>query len=437
MVAESHPVKCGGCHRTVLVAVSSLHPPCFRNFEQQAECPEVQARRRSNGGMLLLMMCGALNESLNEKFENAEVEPAAHEGGWRVVCRTPGDHGQVFSPAQARRQAELWDGYGQRKLADELRKAADEAERRKFRGGAVIRGKMSKPMAVIGFSIIAVAIVSCVAWYLLMRESTQSVVGMTPSEPKPEAASAVIGEAPPSQATATMPEQPQPEPVNTPEMLSLPGGTFTMGSTRDDSELPVHRVTIKPFEISKFPVTVRQWNECVAAKVCQYVPTGDDTDPVTNLSWSDTKQFLTWLNQFTQKTFRLPSEAEWEYAARGGTETNYWWGDQLQMGMVNCKGCVDAYDSTQPLKVGSLKPNPYGLYDMGGDVDQWVEDCWHDSYQGAPVDGSPWLEEDCLSHVIRSGSWRNDPSYVRSASRDHYDTDVRYPTHGFRVARSL
>jgi formylglycine-generating enzyme required for sulfatase activity len=437
MVTESHPVRCGGCHRTVLVAVSSLHPPCFRNFDQQAECPEVQARRRSNGGKLLLMMCGALKQSFNEKFESAEVEPAVHEGGWRVVCRAPDGGDQVFSPNQARRQAALWDGYGQRKLADELRKAADEAERRRFRRGGIIRGKIPKWTAAIAFSVIAIAIVSSVAWYLLMGKSTQSVVDMMPSESKPEVTSSVTGEALPSQATVAMPEQPQAEPVHTPEMVAIPGGTFTMGSTHDDSELPVHRVTIKTFEISKFPITVREWNECVAAKVCQYVPTGDDATPVTNLSWSDTQQFLTWLSQFTQKSFRLPSEAEWEYAARAGTDTNYWWGEQLQEGMANCKGCIDAYDSTQPLKVGSLKANPFGLYDMGGDVDQWVEDCWHGSYQGAPVDGSPWIEEDCLAHVVRSGSWKNDPSYVRSASRDHYDTNVRYPTHGFRVARSL
>jgi len=437
MVAESHAVKCGGCHRTVLVALSSLHPPCFRDFEEQAECPEVQTRRRSNGGMLLLMMCSALKQSLTEKFENAEVEPAAHEGGWRVVCRTPDDDRRVFSANQARRQAELWDSYGQTKLAGELRNAADEAERRRLRAGGLIRGKIAKPMALIGSAVIALVIVSCVAWYLFMRESTQSVADVTPPEPKPAAASPATDDALPSQAALPTSEQPAPAPVNTPEMVSLPGGTFTMGSSRDDSETPAHRLTIKPFEISKFPVTVREWNECVAAKACQYVPTGDDAAPVTNVSWSDAQQFLTWLGQLTQKSFRLPSEAEWEYAARGGTDTNYWWGDQLQAGMANCKGCNDPYDSAQPLKVGSLKPNPFGLYDMGGDVDQWVEDCWHSSYQGAPVDGSPWTEEDCLSHVVRSGSWKNDPSYVRSASRDHYDTNVRYPTHGFRVARSL
>ena len=222
-----------------------------------------------------------------------------------------------------------------------------------------------------------------------------------------------------------------------PEMVSIPGGTFAMGSDDDPSEKPVHRVTIKSFEISKFPITVREWNACVAAKSCSYRPTGKDDAPVTNLSWTDTQQFVGWLSNVTRKPFRLPTDAEWEYAARGGTRTKFWWGDQLQVAMANCKGCNEPYETSQPLKVGSFKPNPFGLYDMGGNIHQWVTDCWHSNYQGAPSDGSAWVENDCLSRVIRSGSWKNDPSYVRPSNRDHYDATVRYPTHGLRVARSL
>jgi formylglycine-generating enzyme required for sulfatase activity len=154
-----------------------------------------------------------------------------------------------------------------------------------------------------------------------------------------------------------------------------------MGSDDDPSEKPIHRVTIKPFAISKFPVTVREWNACVAATSCTYVPTGKDDAPVANLSWVDAKQFVEWLSKVTQKPFRLPSEAEWEYAARGGTRTKFWWGDQLQADMANCKGCNEPYNTSQPLLVGSFKPNPFGLYDMGGNVDQWVADCWHRNYQ--------------------------------------------------------
>ena len=222
-----------------------------------------------------------------------------------------------------------------------------------------------------------------------------------------------------------------------PEMVSVPGGTFAMGSDDDLSEKPIHRVTIRPFAISKFPITTREWNACVAAKSCTYVPTGKDDAPVANVSWNDAQDFLDWLSKATKKAFRLPSEAEWEYAARARTNTKFWWGDQLQADTANCKGCNEPYDASQPLKVGSFRPNPFGLYDMGGNIHQWVADCWHKNYQGAPLDGLPWVDSDCSSHVIRSGSWKNDSSYVRPSNRDHYDTGVRYPTHGFRVAHSL
>jgi formylglycine-generating enzyme required for sulfatase activity len=224
--------------------------------------------------------------------------------------------------------------------------------------------------------------------------------------------------------------------VREPEMSPLRGGSFAMGSNEEISERPVHQVTIKPFAISKFPVSVREWNECAAAKACGFTATGKDDAPITNVSWSDAKQYVAWLAEATRKPYRLPTEAEWEYAARGGTQTKYWWGDQLQSGMANCKNCTDIAAAEQPIKVGSFKPNPFGLYDMGGGVDQWVEDCWHKNYQGAPTDGSAWDESQCGSHVIRSGSWRSDARYVRPSNRDNYDTNVRYHTHGFRVALS-
>jgi formylglycine-generating enzyme required for sulfatase activity/class 3 adenylate cyclase len=245
--------------------------------------------------------------------------------------------------------------------------------------------------------------------------------------PLPQSASPV--------APATAPKM-QLASVREPEMSALRGGSFAMGGNEEISERPVHQVTIKPFAISKFPVSVREWNECAAAKACGFVATAKDDAPITNVSWSDAKQYAAWLAEATRKPYRLPTEAEWEYAARGGTQTRYWWGDQFQSGMANCKNCTDIAAAEQPIKVGSFKPNPFGLYDMGGGVDQWVEDCWHKNYQGAPADGSAWVESECPSHVIRSGSWRNDARYVRPSNRDSYDTNVRYPTHGFRVALS-
>jgi formylglycine-generating enzyme required for sulfatase activity/class 3 adenylate cyclase len=225
-------------------------------------------------------------------------------------------------------------------------------------------------------------------------------------------------------------------PIREPEMVVRRGGSFAMGSNEDVSEKPVRQVTVKPFAMAKYPVTVQEWNACATAKACGFKATGKDDAPVTNGSWSDAKHYAAWLAETTRKPYRLPSEAEWEYAARGGTQTRFWWGDQFQPGMVNCKNCSDIPASDQPVKVGSFKPNPFGLFDMGGAVDQWVEDCWHRNYQGAPADGSAWVENDCPSHVIRSGSWRKDQNYARTANRGSYDTNVRYPTHGFRVTLS-
>ena len=224
--------------------------------------------------------------------------------------------------------------------------------------------------------------------------------------------------------------------IREPEMIMLRAGTFMMGSNEDSSEKPVRQVTIKPFAISRYPISVREWNECAAAKACAFVATGNDDAPITNVSWTDAKQYVAWLADARGKAYRLPTEAEWEYAARGGTQTRYWWGEELQPGMVNCKNCTNIATTEQSLKIGGFKPNPFGLYDMGGAVDQWVEDCWHKNYQGSPSDGSAWVESDCSSHVIRSGSWKNDARYVRPANRDSYDTNVRYPTHGFRIALS-
>jgi formylglycine-generating enzyme required for sulfatase activity/class 3 adenylate cyclase len=287
-------------------------------------------------------------------------------------------------------------------------------------------------------------------WYLLwqprdkMPDQASSTVSPQTSKAPQNPATPPVTPTPqsPAQQPAVSPAAPAAPPamqqasVREPEMNALRAGSFTMGSNDDITEKPPHQVTLKPFSIGKYPVTVREWNACSAAKACAMVATGNDDAPATNISWTDAKQFVAWLAAATRKPYRLPSEAEWEYAAHGGTQTKYWWGDQMQSGMVNCKNCTEGAAAEPPLKVGSFKPNPFGLYDMGGGVDQWVEDCWHKNYQGAPSDGSAWVEGDCASHVIRSGSWKNDARYVRPANRDSYDTNVRYPTHGFRVALS-
>jgi formylglycine-generating enzyme required for sulfatase activity len=296
--------------------------------------------------------------------------------------------------------------------------------------GAVRNARRGRSPVVIGVlaacGIAGVAALSVLVWREHFQPAGDQIAGRAPS-PAP---ATVESAAPPP------PVPPRDEPVTEPAMVTLPAGMFAMGSSDDPSERPIHRVPIKAFAIGKFPISVREWSACVAASACKYVAKGDDDAPVTNVSWSDAKQFTTWLSQATQKEYRLPSEAEWEYAARGGTASKYWWGNQPQQGLANCKGCNEPYDAKQPLKVGSFLPNPFGLYDMGGGVDQWVEDCWHKNYQGAPTGGEPWLDPDCATRVLRGGSWKSEPANIRTASRDQYDTNVRYFTHGFRVART-
>ena len=309
-------------------------------------------------------------------------------------------------------------------------------------------------IVLLGVTLLVIA--GGALWYMLLQPHGK--VGNQAAAPQPQSAPSVApipqeaapqpsstpSAAPAPQQSARQsrpapgvtPATPLASAVREPEMNTIRAGIFTMGSNDDVTEKPPHQVTIKPFAISKYPISVRDWNDCAAAKACTFAATGKDDAPVTNVSWTDAKQFVAWLAGAMRKAYRLPSEAEWEYAARGGTQTKYWWGDQFQSGMANCKNCNDLATAEQPIKVGSFKPNPFGLYDMGGGVDQWVEDCWHKNYQGAPTDGSAWVEAECASHVIRSGSWKNDARYVRPSNRDSYDTNVRYPTHGFRVALS-
>jgi len=295
---------------------------------------------------------------------------------------------------------------------------------------------------LLGVTLLVIA--SGVLWYLLAQphgKGTEQAAAPTAApvaSPSPQSQPRDAAQAPqPSPSLAASSPSPSPSaiPVREPEMIAIRGGSFAMGSNDDATERPIHQVAIKPFSIGKYPVTVREWNECAAAKVCGFVAAGKDDAPISNVSWADARQYAAYLAEMTKKPYRLPSEAEWEYAARGGTQTKYWWGDKLQPGMAGCKDCGDLA-AEQPAKVGSFKPNPFGLHDMGGGIDQWVEDCWHKTYQGAPADGSAWSSGDCTSHVLRSGSWKNDSRYVRPSNRDGYDTNVRYPTHGFRVALS-
>ena len=228
-----------------------------------------------------------------------------------------------------------------------------------------------------------------------------------------------------------------------PRVVSLPRGAFTMGgSSIDQTELPAHLVTLdRPFAIGKYEITVREWNACVEAGPCR--PTAQYASPnprapVRDVSWLDAQQYVNWLSNTTGATYRLPSEAEWEYAQRGGTATRYWWGDQMALGKANCKDCGPPWQIDEPIGAGSFAPNPYGLYDMNGSVWEWVQDCWHNSYSRAPADALPWDDDpSCEARVVRGGSWRDSAPFMVASTRASADPAMRQSQNGFRVARDV
>ena len=227
------------------------------------------------------------------------------------------------------------------------------------------------------------------------------------------------------------------------EMVQIPGGTFTMGSTEYDSEKPPHLVTVKPFFMGKFPVTQAQY-EVVTGK---NPATEYDRDrfvapdkPLVGVSWHDAVAFCDRLSQQTGRTYRLPSEAEWEYACRAGTETPFYFGETITTDLVNYDGNYTYDDAPegeyreQTTLVGGFPANAFGLFDMHGNVWEWCLDHWHDNYQGAPTDGSAWnLGGNSDRRIIRGGSLNSPPIICRSANRLTIDPGDLNEDVGFRM----
>ncbi len=222
-------------------------------------------------------------------------------------------------------------------------------------------------------------------------------------------------------------------------------GSLPTEQEHQPNEEPQHYVTItNAFAVSKFGLTFDEWDTCVAFGECVHRPIdsgwGRGQRPVINVSWEDAQQYVAWLVKVTGKPYRLLSEAEYEYATRGGTTTAYPWGDDLGKNNANCNDCGSQWDDKQTAPVGSFTPNKFGLYDMVGNLFEWTEDCWHSNYNGAPTDGSPWLEAgggDCGLRVNRGGSWWYVPGNARSALRWGVASDKRNNTLGLRVGRTL
>lgn len=310
--------------------------------------------------------------------------------------------------------------------------------------------KKASPVPMIAGGLAAIVLAGWVIANLLPSEDAASPdTAETVAEDPPAtemadlAAQPVLeAEAPPTEVT---PAAPEPEALHAdtappeapacavcPETVSLPGGTFRMGSpdteaSREPIEGPLREVTLKPFAISRGEVTAAEWAACVADGGCnRYTPPGGASEhlPVTMVSWRDAAAYADWLSGKTGQTWRLPSEAEWEYAARGGTSTAYWWGDR--------------YDAAQaprdrPRTSADLPQNPFGLTGMLGNAREWVQDCYVNGYTDAPTDGRAVTSGDCNRRVVRGGSIKNSAAEMRSASRARISLTTRDRQIGFRV----
>jgi formylglycine-generating enzyme required for sulfatase activity len=250
-----------------------------------------------------------------------------------------------------------------------------------------------------------------------------------------------------------------------PEMVVIPAGHFTMGLSDDgveavdefqmvQSEVPAVKVAVKhAFALAKFPVTFEEWDYCVQSGGCEgYLPDdhgwGRGNRPVINVSWADALTYIRWLNRAIKidsdsiTPYRLPTEAQWEYAARAGTTTARWWGNKIGKNNTVCDGCGSHWDNTETAPIGSFRPNRFGLFDMLGNVVEWTMDCWTDSHDRAPADASAIIgsTEQCDKRVTKGSMWNSPPGMVRAAFRWPGETNVQYSRSsavGFRVLRDL
>ena len=223
------------------------------------------------------------------------------------------------------------------------------------------------------------------------------------------------------------------------KMVTIPSGRFQMGGNGCD-EKPVHEVRIDSFKMQAHEVTWNLYQPCIDAGVCASVNDwgwGKGNRPVIKVSWDDIQTYIQWLNQQTGQRFRLPSEAQWEYAARAGTNTRYSWGNNIDCSKARYGQWSDGEcgNNRKTVAVKSYAPNAWGLYDMHGNVMEWVQDCWHDTYRGAPSDGSAWITGNCDSRVLRGGSWDDEAVYLRAADRFWSTASERYSYLGFRLVQ--
>lgn len=226
-----------------------------------------------------------------------------------------------------------------------------------------------------------------------------------------------------------------------PEMISVSAGCNQIGSdvsNADADEIPVHEVCFSAFDLGKYEVTFDQYDTYTDANAYSRVDDqgwGRGSRPVLKVSLDEVYGYIEWLNTHLAKNYRLPTESEWEYSAAAGSVTRYSWGDDIGVNRANCDGCGSEWDSQKTAPVGSFASNSWGLHDMHGNVSEWVEDWYHSSYDGAPDDGSAWVNGDSSLRILRGGAWYSPPALVRSANRIWSRNELLDFSPGFRLAK--
>ena len=333
----------------------------------------------------------------------------------------------------------------------------DDDQPRKFSGG------------IIAALVLAVIAVGGGGFWFLNQQPSQAprtAIEVEPSEPKQASEPAPAGEATPP--TPEIEEPTAAEPVARPTakpstatagakrgqfrdglrgggqgplMTWVRAGSFTMGNplAMNADERPEHNVTLKAFAIGVHEVTVadyKKFAQATGTKMPKLGPMADQDDvPITYVSWNDALAYAKWLSQQTGKEYNLPSEAQWEYVARAGTDTAYWWGRELGRGNAHCFACDTGLDPRQPTAVGRFKPNAFGVYDTAGNAQEWVYDCFHSSYEGAPADGGVFEGGECNLRVLRGGGYGSGPDRMTGSARDKLRVDRGNDQSGLRVVR--
>jgi formylglycine-generating enzyme required for sulfatase activity/serine/threonine protein phosphatase PrpC len=294
----------------------------------------------------------------------------------------------------------------------------------------------------------------------LVETTTQSIEAELQAEPEP----VVAADPEPVPAVEAEPEavvkaEPEPEPVyvdkadvfrdrlksggNGPTMIKVPAGSFRMGGASaivSPDEVPRHQVKVPSFMVSVYEITFAEYDRFAAAtgrKKPKNNGWDRKTHPVVGVSWDDALAYTRWLSKQTGMRYRLLSEAEWEYAARAGTTTSFWWGTKAGAGNAHCFDCKSDFSTSKPARVGTYKPNAFGLYDTAGNLFEWVHDCYHRNYNEAPNDGSVWDGGDCDVRVVRGGSYGSPANSMRVENRDKFKSGKGQYNVGIRVARDL